>query len=56
LLGPNAYIVVIVQMIEDLGIAVPADVGYYSGWVDSTAFYAQLFTASIRNQHFANDI
>lgn len=40
---------VIMQMIEDLGIAGPADVGYYSGMVDSTFSYAQLFTASIRH-------
>jgi hypothetical protein len=35
-------------MIEDLGIAAPADVGYYSGMVDSSFSFAQLLTASIR--------
>ena len=35
-------------MIEDLGIAAPANVGYYSGMVDSSFSFAQLFTASIR--------
>jgi len=33
-------------MIEDLGIAAPADVGYYSGMVDSSFSFAQLLTAS----------
>lgn len=33
-------------MIEDLGIAEPADVGYYSGMVDSAFSFAQLFTVS----------
>jgi hypothetical protein len=34
-------------MIEDLGIAAPADVGYYSGLVDSAFSFAQLLTVSI---------
>jgi len=34
-------------MIEDLGIAAPADVGYYSGMVDSSFSFAQLLTVSV---------
>lgn len=35
-------------MIEELGIAAPADVGYYSGMVDSMFSIAQLFTVRLR--------
>ena len=35
------------QMIEDLGIASPADVGYYSGMIDSAFSFAQLLTVRI---------
>lgn len=31
-------------MIEDLGIAEPVDVGYFSGLVDSSFSFAQLLT------------
>lgn len=34
-------------MIEDLGIAGPEDVGYYSGMVDSSFSFAQLLTVRI---------
>lgn len=34
-------------MIEDLGLAEPANVGYYSGLVDSTFSFAQFLTVRL---------
>lgn len=34
-------------MIEDLRIAEPADIGYYSGMVDSSFSFAQLLTVRL---------
>lgn len=35
-------------MIEDLGIAEPVDIGYYSGLVDSCFALMQVFTVSLK--------
>ena len=34
-------------MIEELEIAAPAEIGYYSGLVDSMFYVAQLFTVRL---------
>lgn len=38
-------------MIEDLGIASPTDVGYYSGLIESLFSVSQLFTVSAPSHH-----
>ena len=43
-------------MIEDLGIAGPEDVGYYSGMVDSSFSFAQLLTVRILFTTFSSRI